>query len=152
MVDWTEDDLSPVSWDEIEAVHKTTSLQCLSIFEQHRDDLSSLSFQTAVDTLYNDWKQSYGADRGPDQGAAYIFAYLIEAHEIVTPDGFSVAERKPSADELEELFWDEGALGWWIAMIYGVYYSLIMFWMREEEIPLMRRNLSDELLEQIDEL
>jgi hypothetical protein len=89
-VDWNEDDLSPVSWDEIEAVHETTSLQCLSIFEQHRDDLSSLSFQTTVDTLYNDWKQSCGADRGPDQGAAYIFVYLIEKHEIVTPDGFSV--------------------------------------------------------------
>lgn len=36
-------------------------------------------------------------------------------------------------------------------MVYGVHYSLVMFWMREEEIPLMRRNLSDELLEQIDE-
>ncbi|MCH7662165.1 MAG: hypothetical protein IH933_16865 [Euryarchaeota archaeon] len=67
------------------------------------------------------------------------------------PKRFSVAERKPSPDDLEELFWDEGVLGWWIAMIYGVHYSLVMFWMREEKIPLMRRNLSDELLEQIDE-
>ncbi|MCH7662164.1 MAG: hypothetical protein IH933_16860 [Euryarchaeota archaeon] len=77
-VEWSDEDLSAVSWDEIEAVKQTTSLQCLSIFENHRDELPSVSFQTAVDTLYNDWKQSYGADRGPDQGTAYIFAYLLE--------------------------------------------------------------------------
>lgn len=151
-VEWTDEDLSPVSWDEIEAVQETTSVQCLSIFEKNCDELSSRDFQTAVDTLYNDWKRGYGADRGPDQGAAYVFAYLLEKHEIATPERFSVAERKPAPDDLEELFWNEGALSWWIAMIYGVHYSLIMFWMREEKIPLMRRNLSDELLEQIDQL
>ena len=70
-----------------------------------------MSLQIAVDTLYNEWKRSYGADRGPDQGAAYIFAYLLEKHDVVVSRGFSVRERKPSANELEKLFWDEGALG-----------------------------------------
>lgn len=157
-VDWPRrSETDPVPWDLIDQVVDRMEQQCIHVFEEHADDLSGYDYFNAVSYLYNTWKHEHGDETAPEQGAIYLFAYLVEKHEIASPsEGASglggVADRKPDEDTLRRLFCDEEQLPWWIAVKYGVHYTLVLHWMREEGIPYMRRNLPEEVLDQIDAL
>lgn len=55
--------------------------------------------------------------------------------------------RRPEDETLEHWFWDEQQVPWWIAVRCGVHYSLVQYWLYEADIPVMRRNVPDRLLE-----
>lgn len=147
----------PVEWEDIDRVRKHTSHQCEAVFEAHREEIpADATLEGAVALLYEAWHEEY--DTGPDQGGAYIFAYLVEKHGLAEPVDepavapASLVERKPDAGTLRRLFWEDEQVPWWIAVRLGVHYNLVQFWLREEDIPVMRRNVPDEYLEEIDRL
>lgn len=154
------DPKSPVEWDDLAALRPEPN--CKAVFSAHRDELSTVdTLEAAVNHLYEELHIEYNDDeRVPDQGAAFIFAYLVEQADLASfADGsssngtftpLSLADRKPNADRLRHLFWEQEMVPWWIAVRFGVHYSLAIYCMWEANIPLMRRNVPADTLAQID--
>jgi hypothetical protein len=151
----------PVSWDPLVELGVHTSLQCEALFERRRDDLDpDWDRETAVARLYEWWHETAGDDPGNEQGGVYVFAYLLERERLVDPrkgpdaGDFAIPPailaRRPDDATLERWFWDEEQVPWWIAVRCGVHYSLVQYWLYEADIPVMRRNVPDQVLEQVD--
>lgn len=155
-VDWPRrSETQPVPWELLDQIIDRVEQQCIRVFESHTDELSGFNHQECVSYLYNTWKEEYGDETSPEQGAVYLFAYLVEKHGISHPsdDAFgigSVVDRKPAGKTLRKLFETEEKLPWWIAVQLGVHYTLVNYWLREEDIPYMRRNIPEDILQQID--
>lgn len=110
--------------------------------------------------LYEWWHDSFRDAVGAEQGGAYVFAYLLEREGLVDPDDGSAVEgsapasmlaRRPDDGTLERWVWDDEQGFWWIAVRCGVHYSLVQYWLYEADIPVMRRNVPDRLLDRIDD-
>jgi hypothetical protein len=148
-------DMDPVAWDDIEAATGPPSAAEVEEYvEAMRDDVAEGNAYEAVKTVYDEWKTDLGEARSlPDQGAAFVVAYLLEREGVIdlsdSPQG-SLVERRPSEDRLRERFWDEEQTLWWMAVELGVHYSLVTFWLWEEDVPLAERNLSDETMRQVE--
>lgn len=55
-------------------------------------------------------------------------------------------DRRPDGETLREWFWEDEEVPWWLSVRLGVHYSLVVFWLWEDDVPLMRRNVPDETL------
>ncbi len=154
------DETAPVDWTQLEEVRPEPT--CRTVFDSHREDLAEFdTLQPAVNHLYEAYHEAYGpAQRVPDQVAAFVFAYLVELADIaslsetdseVAAEMPAIMDRHPGEDELDRLIWEEETVPWWLAVRFGVHYSLIIYWMWEADIPLMRRNIPSETLGQIDD-
>lgn len=144
------DSKTPIHWDVLEPVRAAPRL--LEIFENHREEaIRQPTLEAAVDRLYQIRHEKYEIG-APDQGVAYVFAYLLEKTGQFDAAGMmtSIDSRRPDDDTLGELFWEQERVPWWIAVEYGVHYSLVMYWLWEADIPLMRRNIPDEQFEKLD--
>lgn len=150
----------PVPWEPLVDLGQHTCLQCEAVFEDRRGDLDpGWDRETAVDRLYEWWHDRHGDDLGNEQGGVYVFAYLLEREGLVEPGveptvgggvPASLVARRPDDATLERWFWDAEQVPWWIAVRCGVHYSLVQYWLYEADVPLMRRNVPDRLLEQVD--
>lgn len=151
----------PVPWAPLAELGAHTCLQCEAVFEDRRDELGGdRDRETAVARLYEWWHDAYGDEVGAEQGGAYVFAYLLEREGIVDPGEqhagddaplpASLIDRRPDAATLERWVWDDEQVFWWIAVRCGVHYSLVQYWLYEADVPLMRRNVPDRLLEGVD--
>lgn len=151
-------DMDPVPWDDIEAASgPPTAAEVVDYVEAYvadRTDPDPPDDYEAVKTVYDDWKADLGEERSlSDQGAAYVIAYLLERERIIDLRGTpadSLLKRRPDAETLRELFWDDGETLWWMAVELGVHYALVTFWLWEADVPLAERNLSDDLLSEIE--
>lgn len=146
------DPKAPVPWDALEAVRGEPQLR--AVFDAHREEVADAeSAEAAVDRLERVRRDQYDV-ASPDQGTAFVFAYLAETElgMSVDPPGDlpSLAARKPDDDTLERLFWDEEQVPWWTAVRCGVHYTLVIYWLWEADVPLMRRNIPDHQFAQID--
>jgi len=144
-------ELDPVPWSDVLAVTTPTGVQCEQVLEQHRDDLDpDATPQKLVRTLYGAWHEEW--DPGPEQGGAYVFAYLLEREGILDLPGPlpPLTERRPDDETLDEWMHEEHLLPWWIAVRCGVHWALVQHWLREADVPVCRRNVPDPLLEEID--
>lgn len=155
------DKRDPVDWDSIEKAVGRSARACEEVFENHHEEIEEGStVQEAVWHLDTIWKSKPEDERSvPDQGAAYLFAYLLEKEGIVSYnlnesetsiEPKSLVDRKPDAETLRKLFWEDELVLWQIAVEYGVHYSLVTYWFWEEDVPLMRWNITQERLEKID--
>lgn len=146
----------PVPWEPLAELGAHTCLQCEAVFEERRSDLDAdWDRETAVRRLYEWWHDAYGDEVGAEQGGAYVFAYLLEREGLVQPDDgstvpASLLARRPDDATLERWVWEDEQVFWWIAVRCGVHYSLVQYWLYEADIPVMRRNVPDRLLEQVD--
>jgi hypothetical protein len=146
----------PIPWQPLVELGAHTCLQCEATFEDYRGQLDpDWDRETAVARLYEWWHDEYGPDRGNEQGGAYVFAYLLEREGLVDPDDdgpipASLVDRRPDDATLERWVWDDEQVFWWIAVRCGVHYSLVQYWLYEADIPVMRRNVPDQVLEQVD--
>jgi hypothetical protein len=146
--------MNPVPWSEIEAASGPPSATEVEAYvEELGTDVRDRDAYEAVKTVYDEWKTDLGEDRQlPDQGAAFVIAYLLEREGLVdlsdAPQG-SLVERQPETDRLRELFWEREQTMWWMAVELGVHYSLVTFWLWEADVPLAERNLSDETIRRI---
>ncbi|MFB6360054.1 MAG: hypothetical protein ABEH59_01900 [Halobacteriales archaeon] len=151
----------PIPWAPLVELGAHTCLQCEAVFERRRGDLDpDWDREAAVASLYEWWHDAYGADLGKEQGGVYVFAYLLEASDHFdtaalrtadeAPITGSLLDRRPPAETLERWFWEDEQVPWWIAVRCGVHYSLVHYWFYESEIPLMRRNVPDRLLDRIE--
>ena len=150
----------PVPWEPLVELGEHTCLQCEAVFEDCREDLDpEWDRETAVATLYEWWHDAYGDDVGNEQGGAYVFAYLLERGGTVDPgeapavDGGAPASlrgRRRDDATLERWVWTDGQVLWWIAVRCGVHYSLVQYWLYEADVPVMRRNVPDRLLAEVD--
>lgn len=147
----------PVEWDRLEAADVRPEPRCRAVFDRHRHDLPA-DYHGAVDYLHEVVRDDLDPDeRPPEQGGIFVFAYLVESEGVADPaDGepavtdASVTERRPDAETLERLFWEEELMPWWLAVRFGVHYTLVIYWFWEDGIPLMRWNLSPERREELD--
>lgn len=153
-------DSERVPWDAIEAVSGRPAGDCLEYYESHVEELDlEGDAQTVLKRVYDAWKTDLGGERStPDQGAAYVFAALLERDGHVdggdlapTLGPESLSERRPDAETLEALFHDERLTAWQLAVRFGVHYSLVLVWLWEADAPLLRRNLTEETLAAVDE-
>lgn len=150
-------DTDPVEWAALDRVGATTS-RWPALFDAHRDEVpADATLEEAVATLYAAWHRDHEAD-APEQGAVYVFAYLAEREGLAAPADdlagvpASLVERRPDDETLERLFWEAEQVPWWIAARLGVHYSLVQLWLREAEVPLMRRNVVPDTLAAVDAL
>lgn len=151
------DPKAPIEWEELESVRSSPQLR--EIFEEHRDAAAAEpTMEAAVDRLYRIRRREYDV-AAPDQGVAYVFAYLLESADVFEPSrafasrdsvAASLRSRRPDTSTLEDLFWEREQVPWWIAVQYGVHYSLVQYWLWEDGIPLMRRNVPDSQFEQLE--
>lgn len=135
----------PVPWD----LMRETNLIQFGIedhFEGQVDDLDSdQHWEQTVRKLVLTWVDGrrqrdieYRVDSA--YGAAFIFAYLCEK------EGFGdagVAEKKPTADQLHQLHWEEGWRASTMAVSIGVHPLLVQYWLEEEDIPLKWGQLAE---------
>lgn len=144
-------EFDPVSWAEVEAVSGPPAEDVTPYVEEMADEIADLPPDEAVRTIYDAWKAELGGERStPDQGAAFVIAYLLEERGQVSNEAsWSVADRRPSAERLRELFWDEAETMWWIATRRGVHWALVSYWLWEDDVPLMERNLTAETAERV---
>lgn len=100
----------PISWGTIEAVIGSPAAGVTEYVEQLSDDVSDEKPPVAVKAIYDAWKDELGDDRTiPDQGAAFVIAYLLEREGAITleePEQAipSITDRRPSGERLCELF------------------------------------------------
>ncbi|UPV98886.1 hypothetical protein M0R88_10110 [Halorussus gelatinilyticus] len=152
-------ELTPVPWEDLEAATgPPTATEVREYVAEMTGEVSDAEadrdgFET-VKTAYDAWKTDRGEDRAlSDQAAAFVVAYLLEREGVIdlsdAPQG-SLVERRPSAERLRELFWEREQTLWWIAVECGVHYSLVTFWLWEDDVPLAERNLSDATQRQIE--
>lgn len=145
-------EFDPVPWDVIEATSGPPASEVTEMVETIGEDVADEDPYDAVkaihDALYDD-----GVERTvPSLGEPFVTAYLLEREGIVTPveeggrEYRSLVERRPDRERLRELFWERERTLWWIGMLAGVHPSLVTYWMYEDDVPLMERNLTDESL------
>ena len=153
------DPKAPVDWATLEAAGVRPEPTCRALFERHRDALEEFGTRyEAVEYLKRVATDELDAsERPPDQGLVYVLAYLVE-REGVAPQteespgalGVSLLERRPDPGAMERRFWDDERMFWWLAVEYGVHYSLVVYWFWEEDVPLMRWNIPEERWPAID--
>jgi len=154
-------DMDPVAWDDVEAATGPPSATEVEEYvEKHEAEMRrevaehGLRNYETVKAIYDEWKDDLGEERSlPDQGAAYVIAYLLERKRLADLRGRgqgTLIKRHPGRDELHERFWDEEQTLWWMAVELGVHFSLVTFWLWEADIPLAERNLSDETMRQVE--
>jgi hypothetical protein len=149
-------EFDPVPWDDIEAVSGPPAATVREYVEEMRADVRDDPPAIAVKRIYDRWKaEQPRSDRLPAQGAATIIAYELEREGVVElgPESGvpSLTERRPDADRLEALFWEEEYTMWWIGVLTGVHWALVNCWLYEERIPLQERNLTAETLAAIED-
>lgn len=163
-------EFDPVSWDTVEAVLGAPTVEIGGYVDRLAPDVRDEEPFVAVKTVYDAWKRDLGADRTlPDQGAAFVVAYCLERDGVISLDadeersaGFgaragadagvgvgSLVDRRPDRERLRELVWEREETMWWIAVRYGVHWTLVNHWLYEDDIPLMERNFGEESLARI---
>lgn len=151
------DPMEPVPWEDVIAVRGVPGEELQPFVERHAADVADDDPADAVKTVYDDWKVSLGDDRTlDDQGAAFLIAYLLEHRGAIHLDeadapGGSLLDRRPDDERLRELFHERERTLWWIAIEYGVHYTLVTRWLYEADVPLLGRNLSEETARLIEE-
>lgn len=122
--------------------------------ERHADDVQEDPPAVAVKTGYDDWKADRFAESDLSaQAAAFLIAYLLERRGAIELGGPmpSLVERRPAPERLRQLVHEREQTLWWIAVTHGVHYSLVTRWCYEADVPLLRRNVTDETFRQIRE-
>jgi hypothetical protein len=150
--------LDPVEWSDIEAVRGRPAANLTPYVERMQDSVADDSPFVAAKTIYDTWKSELGSERStPDQGAAFIITYLLErSGTLALDDGDEgttpsvVTDRRPPPERLRQWFWEREHTMWWIAIQTGVHWSLVNYWLWEDDIPLMERNFLDETLQEIE--
>jgi len=146
------DPMEPVPWEDVIPVSGTPGVELEPFVERHADDVRGDPPADAVKTVYDDWKAERFEETGLSaQAAAFLIAYLLEHRGAIEFDGPmpSPVDRRPDPDRLRELVHDEEKTLWWIAIERGVHYSLVTRWCYEADVPLLRRNFTDETFERI---
>jgi hypothetical protein len=150
-------DMDPVAWADVEAATgppaATEVVEYVEAWLSEADLCYPPEPYDAAKEIYDEWKTDLGEDRRlPDQGAAFVITYLLERERAIDLRGRgqgTLLKRHPGADELREMFWEQEQTLWWMAVESGVHYSLVTYWLWEEDIPLAERNLSDETARRI---
>lgn len=151
------DPMEPVPWDDVIAVRGIPGEEVQPFVGRHAPDLADESPADAVEIVYDDWKGSLGDDRRlDDQGAAFLIAYLLEHRGVIHLTetgalGGSLIERRPDDEFLRELFHERERTMWWIAVECGVHHALVARWLYEADVPLLRRNLTEEIARRVDD-
>lgn len=149
-------DYDPVSWETSEAALGPPAAEVIELVDKLQGEVHGKDPYDAVKTLHDTFYEDDVDRTVPSLGEPFITAYLLEKNGIITPvnddtggEYRSLVERRPSNDQLRELFWERERTLWWIGILTGVHPSLVTFWFYEAEIPLMERNYTEESMEQI---
>lgn len=148
------DPMDPIPWADVLPVTGTPGVEVEPFVDRHADAVREDPPAVAVKTVYDDWKDERVAETDLSaQAAAFLIAYLLEHRGAVEFDGPmpSLVERRATPDRLRELVHDEEKTLWWIAVERGVHYALVTRWCYEADVPLLRRNFTDETFERIQE-
>lgn len=144
----------PVPWDAVESTIGPPAPEITEAVDRLADELTGESPYDAVKTVHD---HLYDADverTVPNVGEPFITAYLLEKRGVISAgadaDSYpSLVDRRPSADRLRTLFWEDERTLWWIGVITGVHPSLVTYWCYEDDIPLMERNYRADSLKRI---
>ncbi|MFC4438268.1 MULTISPECIES: ParB/RepB/Spo0J family partition protein [Natrialbaceae] len=163
---WAEN-REAVEWEELEGLEYVyTPADLVRLFDELQSESKENDWWATVDSLYAEL-----ADRHEDLDGGFHFAvdrgkyevfqaflYLLEKEGKVTFDGdtsspepSSLVDKKPDAETLEELYWDEDMRRGEIGLRYNVHPLLVGIWMYEEDIPRKRGGLNESTQERIDE-
>ena len=149
--------MEPVPWEDVIAVRGIPGEEDQPFVQRDVDDVADAHPADAVKTVYDDWKETLGDDRGlDDQGAAYLIAYLLEhrgAIRLEEGDAFggSLLDRRPDDERLRELVHERARPLWWIAIECGVHHALVTRWCYEADVPLLGRNFGEETTKKLAE-
>ena len=149
----------PVAWEEIEVALGPPASEVEAAVEAMESRVRDRDPYDAVKTIHDalDEQLEESERTVPGFGEVFVTAYLLEQRGRIESGGArndeypSLLERRPSADRLEELFWDRRRTLWWIGIVAGVHPSLVSYWLYEDDIPLMERNLTEESMARVRE-
>lgn len=146
----------PVPWETVEAAIGPPASEVTEHVDRMGDEVYEKDPYDAVKTIHDALYEDDVDRTVPSLGEPFVTAYLLEKRGIIAPGSDeteteyrSLVERRPTAERLEELFWERERTLWWIGMVVGVHPSLVTYWCYEDDIPLMERNYTDESLDQI---
>lgn len=148
----------PVSWEISEAALGPPAAAVTWLVERMKGEVYEETPYDAVKTVHDAFSDADLESAVPNLGEPFITAYLLEKEGVISPanddergEYRSLVRRRPPAEELRELFWEQERTLWWIGILTGVHPSLVTYWMYEEDIPLMERNYAAESMNQIRE-
>lgn len=166
---WSEDtdepDVDPeeldgptqVGWDEVESVADSAGVSASWSRVEH-------TFEDAGDDIDDseDWREQLHTVREAHDGDSSFgedatFLYLLENSDYLdlSKDGVSrsipdsILDAKPTAAELDDMLNQEAMSVREVALALGVPLELVVFWMREEGIPIRFNWLPEELQDEI---
>lgn len=146
----------PVSWKAIEAVHGPPAREIEEYVDRLAESVGECDPYDAVKTIHDALSADLDdADRTvPGLGEVFVTAYLLEKRGIIAVDDAereyrSLLDRRPDSERLEELFWERKRTLWWIGILVGVHASLVSYWLYEDDVPLMERNLPADTMAQV---
>lgn len=148
----------PVSWETIEATIGPPAQEVEEYVEKIGGEVRDEDPYDAVKTVHDELSADLGEEGRSVPGLAEVFitAYLLEQRGIISAsdDGAggeyqSLVGRRPSSERLDELFWERERTLWWIGILTGVHPSLVTYWLYEDDIPLMERNLGAESMAEV---
>ncbi|MFB6198516.1 MAG: hypothetical protein ABEI52_09670 [Halobacteriaceae archaeon] len=148
----TMSDMDPVSWDAIEPVIGHPAGEIPKYIDRYRDAIQDSNPYDAVKTIHDALSRDIGEDLTVSgQGEVFITTYLLEKEDIISfeDEEFSPLERRPDADGLEEMYWENERTMWWIATKLGVHWALVRLWLYEEDLPLRKRNFGESTMAKI---
>lgn len=140
-----------VDWDTIRKAGVFPEIEKReTTFEDSRNQMSENNSWIEALRFIKDHHESEFTS--PKQGDTYTFMYLLETRGSAdlsneTPEGTSITDRKPGAEELESDYWgDENKPELDLqemAIKYGVHEELIKYWLREEGVFLKMQEFSE---------
>lgn len=160
-----------VGWGELEEIEPRVALALVDFFEDKEADIEQRDWPPAIGFLRKELKQS----RHPaywdfvighqDEGWTNVefgFLYLLEKSGHVTLDGElfdtasmeppSLVDRKPDADLLEEMYWEEDMSRREIGIRFSVPWVVVDLWLRDSDVPMKRGHLAPYTQDAIDRL
>lgn len=148
-------EFDPVPWEAIEATSGPPAREVSALVDEMAEEVYDEDPYDAVKAIHDALYDEDIERTVPSLGEPFVTAYLLEREGVITPgddaggEYRSIVERRPDGDRLRELFWERKRTLWWIGLLVGVHPSLVTYWMYEDDVPLMERNLTDESLEAV---
>lgn len=146
-------DFDPVPWTVVEATIGPPAHDLRQYIDELQDRVRWKNPYDAVKTVHDALAEMDEDLSVSDLAEPFITAYLLEKNGVIIPgdeeEYRSIVNRRPSGEQLENLFRERKRTLWWIGILTGVHPSLVTFWLWEDDIPLLERNFNEDSMQKI---